>query len=252
MPSLNRVILCLLILVFFHSCVPYKNLSYFNDFETLTPITNIKEQKAIQPFDFLYIKVLSTDEKTTKIFNYSESSKSNDARAMNYMVDEKGNISFPFVGIVNLKDLTLSEAELKIQKVISDYIPNTALIVRFVENRISIMGEVSRQGEYQFIPDKISIYEALALSGGITKYGNRKKVILIRRENNKINYFKLDLSSSSIAKSKYYDILPGDILIVEPIKSLSYSYSNSFYSTLLTTVSTLATVFSLITLMYVK
>jgi protein involved in polysaccharide export with SLBB domain len=39
------------------------------------------------------------------------------------------------------------------------------------------MGEVVRQGLYPFSQDKLSIYEALSLGGGITRYGDRKKML---------------------------------------------------------------------------
>lgn len=231
-----------------HSCVPYHKVIYFNDMNSLSTVANKNEQKPIQPFDFLYIKVISTDEKTSKIFNSSEDSRNMDPRLLSYRVDHDGYIYFPFVGSVLVKDLTVNQAEVKIQKVLSDYIPNTAILVRYIDNRVSIMGEVASQGEHKFAADKINIYEAIALAGGITRFGNRKKVVLMRWENDQISYHKLNLSDSKIASSEYFYIKPGDIIVVEPMRALSWSYQNNTYATLLSTLGTLATLTSLIIL----
>jgi polysaccharide export outer membrane protein len=230
------------------SCVPFKKVVYFNDISTVTSVNKKNEQKPIKPFDFLYIKVISTDEKTARIFNYSEDSRNMDPRLLSYRVDHDGKIYFPFVGAVVVENLTLNEAEIKIQKVLSDYIPNTAILVRYIENRVSIMGEVLNQGEHRFAPDKISIYEAIALAGGITRFGDRKKVMLMRWENDKINYHRLNLTDSKIANSEYYYILPGDIIVIEPLRQLSWSYQNNTYATILATLGTIATLTSLIIL----
>lgn len=238
----------ILLAILISSCVPHKKLLYFTDSNKLTTIDNKKEQKRIQPFDFLYIRVLSTDEKTAQIFNFTDAIRSYDTKTFNYTVDENGNISFPFVGLVNMKGLTLNEAEIKIQKILSEYVTSTAqtsIVIRFADNRISVMGEVNRQGEYQFIPDKINIYEALALAGGITRFGNRKNIILIRRNSNQVNYYKLDLSNSNIAKSEFFDIKHGDIVVVEPLKSISWSYQSGTYSSILSTIGTLIAIISI-------
>ena len=62
------------------------------------------------------------------------------------------------------------------------------------------MGEVQRQGVYPFTQDKLNIYEALGLGGGLTQYGDRKKIILIRNEGDKIMHYRLNLSDSKIAQ----------------------------------------------------
>ena len=63
----------ILIMIFTVSCVPAKQLSYFNDINELEePGVNPRTQKLIMPFDKLYIKVLSIDPQTSQIFNSSE------------------------------------------------------------------------------------------------------------------------------------------------------------------------------------
>ncbi len=232
-----------LLIVFAVSCVPMEKVSYFNDINEIEePIANPRTQKVIMPFDRLYIKVISIDMPTNQIFNSTDemrtASYGTSSGLLGYLVDEQGNVNFPFVGNINVASLTTSQAADKIQKALSDYVANTSVIVKFVDNQITVMGEVNRQGVYPFIQDKLNIYEALGLGGGITRYGNRKSVIVIRNVDDKIIHYKLNLSDSKIASRNYYYILPNDVIIVEPLKDISTSYSNITYTTLLSTITT--------------
>ena len=245
----------LLILIIMVSCVPKRQLSYFNDINEMSePVVNPRLQKLIMPFDKIYIKVLSIDAQTSQIFNTTEelstATYGRSSGLLGYLVDEGGNINFPFVGNINVGGLTTSLAADKIQKALSDYVSNTSVSVKFVENQVTVMGEVQSQGVFNFTQDKINIYEALGLGGGITRYGDRKNVILMRHEGDKIMHYKLNLSDSKIASKEYFYILPNDVLIVEPLRAISSSYSNLTYTTILTSVTTLISI--LVTILSIK
>ena len=224
------------------SCVPVEKLSYFNDIDEIEePTVNPRTQKVILPFDRLYIKVISIDMPTNQIFNSTDemrtASYGTSSGLLGYLVDEQGNVNFPFVGNINVASLTTAQAAEKIQKALSDYVANTSVIVKFVDNQITVMGEVNRQGVYPFIQDKLNIYEAIGLGGGLTRYGNRQNVIVVRHVNGKIMHYRLDLSNSKIASKDYYYIMPNDVVIVEPLKDISTSYQNITYSTILASIS---------------
>jgi polysaccharide export outer membrane protein len=241
----KRISCFLLLTVFVISCVPLKELSYFNDINELEePVVNPKIQKTIAPFDRLYIKVLSTDPQTTAIFTSTEeirnSSQSNPL--LSYLVDEAGDITFPFIGKITVGSLSTLDAGLKIQTALNEYVSNTVVTVKLIDNQISVLGEVNNQGVHYFSQDKLSIYDALSLGGGLTRYGDRKKVILIRQEGDKIMHYRLNLSDSKIASKEYYYIIANDIIIVEPLKTISTSYQNVTYTTVLTSITTLIAV----------
>jgi polysaccharide biosynthesis/export protein len=232
------------------SCVPTKQLSYFNDINDIEePEANPRIQKLIMPFDKLYIKVISIDPQTSLIFNSTDEIRNSgygSSGIVGYLVDEKGNINFPFIGNINIGSLTTTQASEKIQKAMNEYVSNTSIIVKFIDNQVTVMGEVQRQGVYSFTQDKLNIYEAIALGGGLSRYGNRKNIILIRQIGDKILHYKLNLSDSKIASKDYYYILPNDVVVVEPLNSIASSYQNITYSTILTTITTLIAVLLLI------
>ncbi|HDZ42097.1 MAG TPA: polysaccharide export protein [Bacteroidetes bacterium] len=242
MRCLNKSFLIILVIVMASSCVPKKQLTYFNDFDKLAePSVNPRIQKKIMPFDKLYIRILSIDPQINTIFNaptemsYSATSTG----IIGYLVDEAGNINFPFVGDINVGSLTTGEAAMKIQEALSEYVGKTSVTVKYIDNKVTVMGEVTASGVYNFTQDKITVYDAIGLGGGITRYGDRKNVILIRNENDKIMQYKLNLSDSRITGKNYYYIHPNDILIVEPLRAISSSYSNITYTTILSSITTL-------------
>jgi polysaccharide export outer membrane protein len=241
----SKAFVCL-IMIFSVSCVPTKQLSYFNDINELNePGVNPRTQKVIMPFDKLYIRVMSIDPQTNQIFNSTEEMRSGgttNSGLLGYLIDEKGNVNFPFVGDINVGSLTTSQAATKIQKALSDYVSNTSVIVKYVDNQVTVMGEVNRQGVFSFTQDKLNIYEALGLGGGLTRYGDRKNIVLIRHEGEKIMHYRLNLSDSKIATKDFYYILPNDVIVIEPLKAVSSSYSNITFTTILSSITTLIAV----------
>ena len=229
------------------SCVPTKRLSYFTDINDLGgPGINPRTQKTIMPFDKLFIKVLSIDLQTSQIFSSTEEIRSGGygtSGIIGYMVDEAGNINFPFVGNINVGSLTTAQAAVKIQKALDEYVSHpTSIIVKYVDNQVTVMGEVQRQGVFPFTQDKINIYEAIGLGGGLTRYGDRKNIILTRHVGDKIMRYRLNLSDSKITTKDYYYIFPNDVIIVEPLKAISTSYQNITFTTVLSSITTLIAV----------
>jgi polysaccharide export outer membrane protein len=201
------------------SCAPVKKLKYVADATTNNSVKNDffndRSEKTIQPYDYLYIKIFSLDEKTNNIFN--ERNNSIDNELLSYSVDDAGNITLPFIGIVNVKDMTINSAREKIEKSFGQYLNNVSVIVRFVSNKVTILGEVQNPGQHAFFDEKISIFQALGFAGGSSDFGNLSNVTLIREKDDVIKYFTLDLTRKNIASSEFYYLLPNDIVIINPI-----------------------------------
>lgn len=238
-------VMLVLILVFAVSCVPIGKLKYFNDIDQLQePSINPREQKLILPFDKLYIKVMSIDDKTNQLFNAGSNMSTNMISLIGNYVDESGSINFPFVGKIKVEGLTTYEASKKLEEALNSYVSNAVVDIRFIDNNVTIMGEVQRQGTFSFLQDKLTIYEALALGGGISRFGDRKNIILIRQEGDKIMHNKLNLSDSKISGKDYYYIQANDIIVVEPLRSSSwYNFNSATYNTILSSFTAMLAIF---------
>ena len=238
----------LFFIALFSSCIPQDRLRYLQDSEnTITDTVKIHHKVAhkIKPYDELYIKILTYDEKMSNFFNSSQSSQNtnNDASLslISYTIDEQGNIEIPILGEMHVEGLTLKEAKAVIQKELDEYLDQSALIVKLVNNKITILGEVKKPGKYTIYKDQINLLEALGMAGDMTSYGDRKRVTLIREINNKTTFHYLDLTSKEIMKSEYFLLQPNDIVYIEAINAKTWSGAVINYTTILSTISTLIT-----------
>lgn len=141
------ILILVFMIVFTISCIPVNKLRYFNDIDELPePAVNPREQKLIMPFDKLYIRIYSIDEKTNQLFNSNENLPMiSSSSLIGYLVDNTGSINYPFIGKINVSGLTLEEAGLKLGKALSEFVSNAAVIVKFVDNNVTIMGQVQNQ-----------------------------------------------------------------------------------------------------------
>ena len=233
------------ILLLVTSCVPYSKLKYTQLKKDESPskiYENYRSEKLIQPYDNLYIKIYSLDEKTTNIFN-ERSSFNMDQRLISYPVSDSGYVTLPFIERIKVNGLTLEQARKRIEASMNKYLNDVSVTVRFVGNRLTLLGEVRNQGEFPFYDDKITIFQALGFAGGINDFGNKKSVTIIREINDKFTYHTVDLTSRDIVESDYYYLLPNDVIIVDPIRSkYRYLRDYSLYSTLFSSVSTIIAV----------
>lgn len=238
------------LLLIITSCAPVEKLKYVSDAgpgSVKNDFFNDRTEKNIQPYDYLYIKIFSLDEKTNSIFN--ERNYSVDNELISYSVDDKGNVLMPFIGEINVKDLTIIQAREKIEKSLSVYLNNISVIVRFVSNKITVIGEITRPGQYPFYDEKVSVFQALGFGGGASGYGDLTNVTLIRERDNVIKYYSLDLTKKNIASSEYYYLLPNDIIIINPIKAKYRElrdYGVTLSASILTSISAVLSIYIIV------
>ncbi len=84
-----------------------------------------------------------------------------------FTIGSAGTIQFPYVGDINLKGLTKTEAEKKMAKIISKYVENPEVditIDQFNSKVVYVFGLVARPGKYrmqgQFMPVREAILDA--------------------------------------------------------------------------------------------
>ena len=88
--------------------------------------------------------------------------------------------------------------------------------IRYLNFRVSVMGEVSRPGVFTTPTEKLSILEALSFAGDITVFGRKNNVLLIRESDKGEKLIRhLDLTKRDILSSPYYYLKSNDVVIVE-------------------------------------
>ena len=214
MKKTNYALLVLLALVL-ASCSAYKQVPYLQASEYLDtsgqnpPLYHAR----IMPKDLLTITVNTTDPETAAPFNLivattlSNQNKNltNQPVLQQYLVDNKGNIDFPV--------LTKSEAENLIREKLKTYITEVPIVnVRMANYKISVMGEVTNPGSFVISNEKVNLFEALAMAGDMTIYGQRDNVKLIREDaQGHREIIPLNLNDASIILSPYYYLQQNDL-----------------------------------------
>ena len=90
------------------------------------------------------------------------------------------------------------------------------VIVRFANLRVTVLGEVGRQGVIQFPGERMSIMEAIGLAGGVTDFGMKQSVKVVREVDGRREVGIVDLSSDSLYLSPYYNLAQNDLVLVDP------------------------------------
>lgn len=109
-----------------------------------------------------------------------------------YEIDSLGKIMLPILGYIKVDSLTVQEAERQIQTVAKKYIDNIVVSVKMVNYFVYVMGETNVQGRLIINQERITLLEAIALSGGFKEFANRSKIKIIRDLGNKTHIYYVD------------------------------------------------------------
>lgn len=215
------------------SCAPRQEINYMQDIESLALDNSIKNSRStLQPGDQLIITVTAKDMDVVKPFNQSYSSSSTIAQYSNpssnnllqqmpvsgstYIVDTDGNIIFPQIGNVSTKNENLETMRTKLIGLISEYVKNPVVDIKLTNFKVSVLGEVTRPGQY-IIPDgSTTLLGALGLAGDLTPFGIRTNVLIVRNTDGQITKERVDLTSAQFINSPYYYLKQNDMVYVQP------------------------------------
>lgn len=217
-------------LLLFSSCAEQRNLVYFDDVNDSTTFSQAivnTHQPRIQNGDIMGITVSTLDPTSNALFNTGTvlqgsqlNSNSNAASTElgkeGYLVGNDGNINFPVIGKIHLEGLTLTEAHEKISDEINRYVKDPIVNVRYLNFKVTVIGEVNKPTTFTTSDDNINVLEALGMAGDMTAYGKRENVLVIREIDGKRNMARLNLNSSRAFQSPYFHLQQNDIVYVEP------------------------------------
>lgn len=230
------------------SCTPMKKITFLNDgVESEWNLGTTPPKHSLEVGDILVVKVLSLDEETTNFFNVENnvnSANSGITSANIYLngftVNQEGIIEIPYIGEVYVLNQTIDQAKKSIEEKVDVYFKEATVICKLGNFNITVLGEIYRPNTFPIYKDNISIFEAIALSGGITDYGDLTKVKLIRNLNKKKSVHQLDLTKKNIINSDFYYLRNNDLVYVEPLKYRGFRKSQS--QMLLSAITTVAVV----------
>jgi polysaccharide export outer membrane protein len=237
--QVNYRLMCLGILLLLSSCSE-RNLVYFSDLpkggDLNVPIKNYFAPK-IQPDDILSVSVSSLNAESNVLFNNvllpSTGNTTVIADKINegYLVDKNGAINFPVIGKIPLAGLTKEEAGEKMTTLIKEHVKNPIVNIRFMNFKVTVIGEVAKPATFTVATEKINVLEALGLAGDMTAYARRENVLIIREKDGVRSTARINLNNKEVLTSPYFYLQQNDIIYVEPdnrVKVADTSPGNRF------------------------
>jgi polysaccharide export outer membrane protein len=264
--------LYLVVLFIFSSCASTKNVAYFqnidNDVRDSTQAVNYAPvDPTIEPDDIVLIMVSGANPTAAAMFNQGMNATNTQTyigatstvesvygRAaemkLGYRVGDQGTINFPVLGKIDLKGLTLNQAQDTLQHQLLPYLRDPLVNIRFLNYKVTVLGEVAHPGTYTIPNQQVTLLQALGLAGDMTIFGKRVNVMIIREKDGKREYGRINMNDSkSLFDSPFYYLQQNDVVYVQPRKSRLWNTDQatlrnvSIVATILSAVSILVTRF---------
>lgn len=219
----------------------------------------------IVPEDELTIVVSSAAPEATAMFNQPQANYASRGnlstqatpRLQTYIVNKDGDIMMPVIGKLNVAGKTTREIEQMITSRVSETVKDPFVRVELLGFYVNVMGEVKNPHRIYVNSERYTLLDALSAAGDLTEFGERGNVLVIREENGKQVYHRMNLADSNIFSSPYYYMQQNDVVYVEPnqirIDNSKYNQNNAFKLSVVSTImSAVSIVASLVIALAVK
>ena len=254
----KRFYVFLALSLFLFSCKPVQKLP--NYLEQITDSTGKGEVKIpdlkIQKNDLLSIQIysLSLDpEKSDRPFNQPSLGGTGETSTAGYLVDNNGDIIHHRLGLIHAEGMTKTELAAEIKKRLTvpvELLRDPTVIIRINNFKVTVLGQVGREGVLPVPGERLTVLEAIGLAGGITDFGKKSNVKVHREADGKRETGTIDLTSKELFESPYFYLRQNDVLVVD---ATNQKYKDaeqaktmqkiSFAFTLVTVAATLANIF---------
>lgn len=251
MKNLSLIIITAIFLA--SGCTSQKKLAYLNNLPQPTGeerFTMDMPEYKIQNRDILYITVKAMDPEGVITDFLGGSGASSGAMSMQgeagaylygYDVKADGHIILPVIGLINAEGKTLEETRKVLEEEFSKHFKNAIVECKLLSFKFTVIGEVKAPGSYVNFNNYLTILEALGRAGGLSDYGKRNHVLVVRPTEKGTKTYNLNLQEKSLLSSEAFFLLPNDVVIVEPTKqkvfNLNFITYSFFFTTVLSTIS---------------
>lgn len=252
------------------SCVPNRKLIYMQELEESTgPLVESSERYGYETEDYLLqvndiveISIKTTDPVLNEVFNVVSgdnnsmstmggSQGAGDAFFMNgYTIDDQGNVEIPLVGVIKIVGLSTKEAKELVESKVVRYVKENEYFVRVRLGgiRFSALGEFNKSGKYTILQNRVTIYEAIAFAGDLSRLANRDQILLLRQYPDGSQIHKINLLDRKLLGSEYFFLKPNDMIYAEPMKVREIGAGNTLVETLTLFTTTITAIALILTL----
>lgn len=225
-----RYLSFLVFLVAFSSCVTHRPIQYLEgNFDSLAYKQVKWQEPVIQPGDIISIVVRSENSDATALYNlgggYSTpgigvstngAAPKSSGNTDGYLVDQEGMVNMMGVGPIKIGGRTKKSVaeELTAYFISRNLLKNPVIDIRFVNFKVTVLGEVTSPGTFNVATERINLLEALGQAGYFAPYARKEMVTVIREQNGQRSFARLDLHEPTLFNSPYYQLQQNDIVMV--------------------------------------
>ena len=229
--SINIKFVVLLLSIFtLSSCITNRDLEYIRSNKELKEVKANMQEYRLQKGDLLSVQISTTTDQQHDFFNKEHTSNSQlmiqNPYLYGYIINEEGNLDLPSFGKVKAAGFTLRELENVIKNIAVSYFESPVIKLNIINFEITILGEVNHPGTFKIVDPEVNILYALSLSGDMTQFGNRRRVKVIRNENELNRVFYVDLTKKGVLNNSDFMLQPHDIIYVAPLNKKFYAFNN--------------------------
>jgi polysaccharide export outer membrane protein len=224
------MVIILLLIFTFSSCITNRDLEYIRSNKEIKKAKANKQDYRLQQGDLISVQISTTTQQQHDFFNKENTSNSQlmiqNPYLYGYIINEEGNLDLPSFGKVKAAGFTLRELENVIKNIAVSYFESPVIKLNIINFEITILGEVNSPGTFKIVDPEVNILYALSLSGDMTQFGNRRKVKVIRNENELNRVFYVDLTKKGVLNNSDFMLQPHDIIYVAPLNKKFYAFNN--------------------------
>jgi len=218
------------LLMYLTSCSSTKQAQYLQGVFDTARLSQLNLQEPlVQKGDLLGIVVYSESPAATAIYNQPVISpnvaiggiNSGGLPSQGYLVDSDGNIQFQSIGSIHVAGMNRKQLNDTLVERLKVFLVDPYTSIRFLNYKITVIGEVTRPGTYSIPGERVNVLEAIGLSGELTLYGRKDDVLVIREANNRREFGRLDLRDPNVFTSPYYYLQQNDVVVIDQVKNKS-------------------------------
>lgn len=242
-----QIIVFALLLVALNSCYSYRQVGLLQEREDLPQYDSIAyEPYRLQVNDEIVYRVITMDQTIAKTLSTNNTSTGQYANS--YRIYSDGTVDLPFLPPIKLAGLTELEARDTLRAAMREIIPDADVKLSMYNKRFTVLGDAN-SGTYYIYKERMTIFQALALSGDLRNAGDRRHVRIIRpHSNEEPEVLEFDIRTNTIIDSKYYYVYPNDLIYVsrDPASFYKQTSYSGFLALITSSVSLLITVLNYI------
>ncbi len=202
-------------------------------------VKTISDEEYLQELEYEW-KIVKGDRIQIAIFNQSASSKGGQLESIvgtnnmtqtfnnrdgteGILIPTDGTVRLPMIGNIKIAGLTEKEATDKLTEAYKKYLRQPYAVVKILNQRLFVLGEVNNPGVVQVTAGTMTIFEALAQTGDITDDAMRTNIRIIRGDLRNPTVREVDLTDMGAMRVSSLMLRPNDIVYVQPRTMKAYN-----------------------------